>query len=54
LCIDGHCQHKSFFPLTEKELIGAVLIFIASAICNAAGMGGKLFVLIFTKQEEAF
>jgi uncharacterized membrane protein YfcA len=40
ICIDGFCKHKKFFPVTGKEVIGAVLIFIGSALSNAGGIGG--------------
>jgi len=40
LCLDGICKHKNYFPITERELIGAILIFFGSAISNAGGIGG--------------
>lgn len=39
-CINGICKHKDFFPITPKEVIGAVLIIIGSALSNAGGIGG--------------
>jgi uncharacterized membrane protein YfcA len=39
-CIDAICKHKSFFPLTSTEIIGALFIIIGSALSNAGGIGG--------------
>jgi len=42
-CQNGICKHKDFFPASSEELIGAILIFIGSALSNAGGTGGKIF-----------
>lgn len=39
-CILNKCIHKRFFPPTIKEIIGAFLIVLASAISNMGGIGG--------------
>jgi len=41
-CKNSICLHKEFFPPTSDELIGAILIFIGSALSNAGGTGGTL------------
>jgi hypothetical protein len=45
LCLKGQCKHKNFFPVTEKEIIGAILIIIGSGLSNAGGTGGNLINL---------
>ena len=39
-CVLNECQHKSFFPPTNTELLGTLYVFIASSMSNAGGMGG--------------
>lgn len=39
-CQNNICMHKDFFPATNEEIIGSVLIFIGSALSNAGGTGG--------------
>lgn len=38
--MSGVCKHKSYFPITTKEIIGSILIIIGSALSNAGGIGG--------------
>jgi hypothetical protein len=39
-CENHICVHKGFFPITVREIAGLVLIFIASLLANASGIGG--------------
>lgn len=39
-CENKECTHKGFFPITVREMIGLLIIFIASALANASGIGG--------------
>ncbi len=58
LCLNHKCTHKNFFPTTNKEIIGGILIFIGSALSNAGGIGGGgllvpiliLFLNFYTKE----
>lgn len=60
-CILNECHHKRYFPPTQKELVGSLMIFFASALTNAAGIGGggmmapiTSFFLKFTHYESVF
>ncbi|OMJ83372.1 hypothetical protein SteCoe_15702 [Stentor coeruleus] len=39
-CNAGNCKHKHLFPLEGMEILGTVLVFVCSALANAAGQGG--------------
>lgn len=36
----GFCEHKNVFPIEWPEFIGALLMGVTIALCNAAGIGG--------------
>ena len=36
----GDCAHKHLFPLAGMEILGTLIIFVCSALANAAGQGG--------------
>lgn len=39
-CLLKQCRHKRFFPITLKEIIGSIVLFVTSALTNASGVGG--------------
>ncbi|CAI2361022.1 unnamed protein product [Moneuplotes crassus] len=46
-CIEGYCEHKGVFPAEWQEVLGASLLFVTTAMCNAAGIsGGGIIVTI--------
>lgn len=46
-CDKGTCTYKHLFPLAGMEALGTLLIFVCSALANAAGQGeGSLMILI--------
>lgn len=60
-CILNECHHKRYFPPTQKEIVGSLMIFLASALTNAAGIGGggmmapiTSFFLKFSHYESVF
>jgi uncharacterized membrane protein YfcA len=40
VCDSNACVHKPLFPLEWVEIVGCVIIFIASGLSNAGGIGG--------------
>ena len=39
-CLDGKCVHKGVFPLTIREIVGAIIITFISGLANSGGLGG--------------
>jgi len=39
-CVENQCHHKNIFPLTFREILGAILIMILSGFANSGGIGG--------------
>jgi len=39
-CVENECKHKDIFPLTFREVIGALCIMILSGFANSGGIGG--------------
>jgi len=39
-CVNKTCVHKDIFPLTLREIIGAVLVIILSGLSTSGGLGG--------------
>lgn len=39
-CLLKQCRHKRFFPITFKEILGSIVLFVTSALTNASGVGG--------------
>jgi uncharacterized membrane protein YfcA len=40
VCDNGTCLHKSLFPLSIFDIVGALLVVCVSAFANASGLGG--------------
>lgn len=57
VCQEGDCKHKHLFPLEGMEILGTTLIFVCSALANAAGQGGgplmTLILLILFNYEPS-
>lgn len=45
MCVDSVCEHKEFWPLSIWEIVGGFLLFIISAMANAAGITGCSMII---------
>ena len=44
-CVNGHCLHKDVWPLAVWDVVVWVLIFVISALANAAGVSGGVIII---------
>jgi len=40
MCFKSTCQHKGFFPINGRDILGALIILIISILASSAGIGG--------------
>lgn len=46
ICAKGECEHKNLFPVDGVEVLGSLLILVASGLSNAGGIGGGPLMVI--------
>ena len=43
ICTNSICEHKLFFPLQSRDILGVFIILICTILASAAGTGGGSF-----------